>query len=595
LREGRARGGLAFHTFKYSRVIIRKNNWNDRNVGHWELCQCPKMANLGIASDNANPLLLLSMMRTDLYAAILARDYRFDGKFFVAVKSTGIYCRPTCPARPKPQNVEFFPDAISAEKAGYRPCLRCRPESAPLSAAWFGKKAVVQRALKLIARNEFHQSREAEFAARLGMSARHLRRLFEQEIGQTPKQISDNNRLNFARKLIVETDLAVTSVARTAGFHSLRRFNAAFQNRFRRTPSQLRKARFKVGSNGGIDLKLSFRPPYDWASILRFFQTHPIAEVESVGRDFFERVFRIASTVGYFRVQPIPGLPQLNLRVITDDPTVLFEIVSRVRRMFDLDLDPMLIESRFTAVPLLSELYERFPGLRLPGGWDAFETAVASILGQLVSAKQRTQLVGQLIHAYGEPVVHPLSGDEVRLFPRPEVLADCDLIEVKTTLARKEAIREFSRRVASGAISLSEAQDPTAFRRALLTTKGLGPWSSEYISLRAIGDTDAFPRTDLILKRVLALHPGLDLERIKPWRAYAAMYLWKGFAQTLVSKEGRKQYAAVLQGNGIASRQPDAGRKRQGLGRRPLGTRTPKPRESRPTEARFAAPYSAGD
>src|SRR5918999_1180009 len=217
---------------------------------------------------------------TDFYEAMLARDYRFDGKFFVAVKTTGVYCRPICPARPKRQNVEFFPDAASAELAGYRPCLRCRPECAPLSPAWWGKKAVVQRALKLIARNEFHQTNEDQFAGRLGLSGRHLRRLFDEEIGQTPKQIADNNRLNFARKLIVETEMPIMTVARTAGFASLRRFNDAFQRRFRRAPSQLRRLRSKTDSKDGIELKLSFRPPYDWQTLIRFYQSHPIPGVE---------------------------------------------------------------------------------------------------------------------------------------------------------------------------------------------------------------------------------------------------------------------------------------------------------------------------
>jgi AraC family transcriptional regulator of adaptative response / DNA-3-methyladenine glycosylase II len=486
----------------------------------------------------------------DLYEAILARDDRFDGKFMVAVKTTGIYCRPICPARaPKLENVEFFRDAAAAEQAGYRPCLRCRPECAPLSPAWSGKKAVVQRALTLIARNEFHRTNEDEFAARLGMSARHLRRLFEQEIGQTPKQISDNNRLNFARKLIVETDIALMTVAGTAGFRSLRRFNDAFQKRFHRSPSQLRRARLDRDGNDGIALKLSFRLPYDWRTIMRFYQTHLIPGIETAGETFFERIFRVGNTIGSFRVQAMPGAPHLNVRIVTENPKILFNVVSRVRRMFDLDLDPRLIASRFATVPLLAKLYNRFPGLRLPGGWDGFETAVCSILGQLVSAEQRVQLVGQLVRGYGEEIVHPISGEKVRLFPRREILARADLSEVKTTMARKEAIRDFSRRVLSGAISFSKAQDPLAFRKALLETTGVGPWSAEYISLRAIGDTDAFPKTDLILKRALELHPGLDLELIRPWRAYAAIYLWKGFAQTLSKRRRRNKHDAVLQRN----------------------------------------------
>jgi AraC family transcriptional regulator, regulatory protein of adaptative response / DNA-3-methyladenine glycosylase II len=488
----------------------------------------------------------------DFYEALLARDYRFDGKFFVAVKTTGVYCRPICPARPKRENVEFFPDAASAEAAGYRPCLRCRPECAPLSPAWWGKKAVIQRALKLIANNALHHHiNEEEFAERLGMSARHLRRLFNDEIGRTPKQISDANRLNFARRLIVETSVPIMTVARAAGFSSLRRFNAAFKKRFQRAPSRLRRARSKIKSTEGIELKLSFRPPFDWQSLIRFYQFHPIPGVERVVENSVERVFRIEGIVGFLRVQPVDGKPQLKLSVVTEDPRLLFEVVNRIRRMFDLDSDPMLIANSFARLPLLAKLVDRFPGLRVPGGWDPYETAVCSILGQVVSAEQRASLVGELVRGYGEEIFHPVTGAKAYLFPSATVLASSDLHKVRTSVARKEAVRDFSRRVLSGAISLAEAQDPMMFRKALLETKGLGPWSAEYISLRSIGDTDAFPRTDLILKRVLALHPDLDLEVIKPWRSYAAVYLWRGFAQTLSKQKTKKPYHSTLKTNAV--------------------------------------------
>lgn len=292
----------------------------------------------------------------------------------------------------------------------------------------------------------------------------------------------------------------------------------------------------KRDGGDGMLLNLSFRPPYDWQTIIRFYQSHPIPGIERVTENSFERVFRLRNTIGFLRVQAIVGEPQLKVQIVTEDSKLPSEVVSRVRKMFDLDSDPVLIANRFARVPLLARLCDRFPGLRVPRGWDAFETAISSILGQLVSAEQRSNLVGQVVRGYGEEIVHPITGLKARLFPGPEILARSDLTEVKTTVARKEAIRDFSCRVLSGAISLSEAQDPVAFRKTLLATKGLGPWSAEYISLRAIGDTDAFPRTDLILKQVLKLHPDLDLNAIKPWRSYAAIYLWKGFAQTLSKK-----------------------------------------------------------
>jgi AraC family transcriptional regulator, regulatory protein of adaptative response / DNA-3-methyladenine glycosylase II len=303
----------------------------------------------------------------------------------------------------------------------------------------------------------------------------------------------------------------------------------------------VRKARSKACSADGTEINLPFRPPYDWQTIIRFYMSHPIPGVERVTEDSFGRVFRIGNTTGFLQVQAMVDKPQLKLRTVTANSRILFEVVRRVRRMFDLDSDPIRIANCFAQVPVLAKLYDRFPGLRVPRGWDPFETAICSILGQLVSAEQRSRLVAQIVRSYGDEIVHPISGEKTRLFPGPEILAESDLSEVKTTVFRREAIRDFSRRVLSGAISLSENQDPVAFRKALLETKGLGPWSAEYISLRAIGDTDAFPKTDLILKRALKLHGDLDLKPIKPWRSYAAIYLWKEFAQTLSKKKKEKR------------------------------------------------------
>jgi AraC family transcriptional regulator of adaptative response / DNA-3-methyladenine glycosylase II len=284
---------------------------------------------------------------------------------------------------------------------------------------------------------------------------------------------------------------------------------------------------------GGIDIDLPFKSPYDWQTIIRFYQSHVIAGVERVTEECFARVFRIENTTGFVRVCAIPGKQRLKVRITPNDPAIVAEAVRRLRKMFDLDCNPRLIAKRLGTIPLFATLCKRFPGLRLPGGWDPFETAISSILGQLVSARQRTNLIGQLVENYGEEIADPVSGEKTRLFPGAEVLAGSDLSAVGTTVARREAIRGFSRRVLSGAISFAEGQHPAAFRKALLETKGLGPWSAEYISLRAVGDTDAFPKTDLILKRVLELHPDLDLAQLTPWRSYAAIYLWKNFAQTL--------------------------------------------------------------
>jgi AraC family transcriptional regulator of adaptative response / DNA-3-methyladenine glycosylase II len=296
----------------------------------------------------------------------------------------------------------------------------------------------------------------------------------------------------------------------------------------------------------GIELYLPFKPPYDWQAIIQFYQSHPIPGVEWVMDDSFERGFRLGDKVGFVRVRALMAKSQLRVRIVPDDPTITSETVRRVRKMFDLDCDPGLIAKSFEKIPLLARLCRRFPGLRLARGWDFFETAICSILGQLVSAGHRENLISQLVSNYGEEIVDPPTAERTYLFPDAEVLANSDLGAIRTTIARREAIRDFSRRVLSGTISLAEGQDPAAFRQALLETKGLGPWSAEYISLRAGADTDAFPRTDLILKRVLDLHPDLDLERIKPWRSYAATYLWKEFTQSLSRSKRRNQHDALL-------------------------------------------------
>lgn len=293
--------------------------------------------------------------------------------------------------------------------------------------------------------------------------------------------------------------------------------------------SQTRRTR----RTDGVEVDLPFKSPYDWRSIIRFYQSHSIPGVERVTDDSFARAFRLDDTFGFVRVRAIAGRPRLKVRIVAYDPGVVPEALRRVRKMFDLDCTPSLIAKSFASIPLFATLYRRFPGLRLPRGWDPFETAVCAILGQLVSAPQRANLIGQLVSNYGEEIAEPSSGQKTRLFPGAEMLARSDLSAVRTTVARREAIREFSRRVLSGAISLSDGQDPATFRKSLREIRGLGPWSAEYISLRAIGDTDAFPKTDLILKRVLDLHPDLDLTQIQPWRSYAAIYLWKQFAEAL--------------------------------------------------------------
>jgi len=479
------------------------------------------------------------------YKAMLSKDYRFDGKFFVGVKTTMIYCRPICPARPQRKNIIFFQDATSAEKAGYRPCLRCHPEFSPLSPAWSGKSAVIQRALRIIAQYGIVDD-EDTFAEQFGVSARHLRRLFKDEIGLTPKQISDNNRLNFAHKLIVETNICISTAALTVGFTSLRRFNDAFKKRYHHAPSNMRKKSYlRASSLKSITLKLPYRPPLDWLSLIDYFQRHPIPHVEQANEDCYERIFKTEKSTGFFRVEPDQNQAWLNLSIYSDDSKSLFDVVNRVRKMFDLDSDPLLIANQFESSQLLSALWKKWPGLRLARGWDAFETAICTLLGQGVSIEYASKLAGQLVLHYGEEVYHPLTQEKWFIFPSAKILMNASLNEIKTTQSRKTAIRELSRKIFNKKIILSEAQDSELLKNALTQVKGIGRWSAEYICLRALGDTNAFPATDLILERAIKLNSDVDFNQIMPWRGYSAIYLWKNYAQIL-SRKGGKSHGTLL-------------------------------------------------
>ncbi len=473
------------------------------------------------------------------YKAYSSRDARFDGKFFCAVKTTKNYCRPICPAKPKRENVEFFSNAFEAESAGYRPCLRCRPECAPGSGGWLGKNATVKRCLSLIENRAMYDKNEEEFAALLGMSARHLRRLFEDELGQTPKQISDANRLNFARKLIVETNLSITEIALTSGFTSIRRFNEAFKKRFERSPSEIRKIKV-LNTNDKFILRLSFRPPFDYEGLLSFYHNHLVSHLEEVDSKSYERIFKIDGQVGAVKVTQDKLKNELILEISKAEPKSLFQIVQRVRNLFDVDSDPLLLEETFSQTPVMKKLCLKYPGLRFPRSWDSFESAICTILGQLVSVKQAKSLVKELIENYGEAIVHPLTGKTVYLFPSAEVLMNANLEKVRTTQARRESIRLFSQAVFQGEIDLSQNQDTEIFKEKILKIKGIGQWTAEYIALRALGDTNAYPSTDLVLKRVGAKMKNLKLDLLHPWRGYVAFYLWREFAGSPLNKKNKK-------------------------------------------------------
>ena len=421
------------------------------------------------------------------YEAAVARDHRFDGRFFTAVRTTRLYCRPICPGRAKRENVEFFRHAAGAEVAGYKPCLRCRPEDAPKNA------------------------------------------------GPGHADSASIGRLDFSRKLVVETDLPLETIARVWSFRSFEEFEAAFEARFRRPPGALRRSRTE-DADGDAVLLLPYRPPLDWKALLGYYRDHLIHGLDGVGGDYYERVFELGGGVGWFCIEPDSASPRLRLRVVADDPGVLPEVHRRVRRMFDLDADPMDVGERFASHPVLGPLWGGRPGLRIGRGWDPFEVSVCTILGQLVSVTQVRALIRQLVEGHGRIAAHPITGEPVRLFPSPEVLASAGLDQVRTSQSRKQAIRALSGLVASGLLGLGG--DAGEIKRRLLSLPGIGPWTSEYIGLRALGDADAFPGTDLVLKRALASNAGIELDSIRPWRGYAAACLWASHPASSAPKRG---------------------------------------------------------
>ena len=480
--------------------------------------------------------------REACYRAFQSRDLRFDGLVFVGVTSTGIYCRPICPARsPKFENCRYFSSAAAAQEAGFRPCLRCRPESAPDLASWRGTSNTVSRALALITDGALDGDEDGveTLAERLGVGGRQLRRLFLQHLGASPIAVAQTRRVLFAKQLIHETQMPMAEVALAAGFGSVRRFNEIFRDLFHRPPSALRRktSAGHAGVEAGVTLRLSYRPPYDWDSMLAHLQARAIPGVEVVANGSYRRTVELGGFAGSVEVTHLPQ--RQSLVVTTHFPNVssLPAIVTRVRRLFDVGADIETIGAHLSCDPLLAPLVARRPGLRAPGGWDGFELAVRAILGQQVSVIAARKLAGQLVALHGKTAsktcgTHP---NLSYLFPAPECLAHADLSGLGMPRARRAALK---------ALAEAAVADPDLFRplgtiqeaiTRLRTIRGVGEWTAQYIALRALRETDAFPASDIGLLRGAAVIDGarptpaglLDrAEPWRPWRAYAAQHLW---------------------------------------------------------------------
>lgn len=466
------------------------------------------------------------MKKEDIYfKAMQARDFRFDGKFFVGVKTTGIYCRPICPAKPLRENIEFYPSQIDAENAGYRPCMRCRPESAPMSPVWIGKSAVVQRAIKVLNSQELLDFNEESFAEQFGVSARHLRRLFTEEVGKTPKQLSFENRLNLSRKLIVETNMPITDIAFAAGFASIRRFNDAFKERFKKSPREIRRT--KDSKNNEIIISLSYRPPFDFEGLLKSYQAHQIGNLEWFTNDSMFRVIHFNRKVGLINITNDSKNSCLKLKIDFPDTSAIHQIVSRVRKLFDLDSDPVLVANALEQVPVFKKQLQKNPGIRLPSGWEPFEIAISTILGQLVSIERGRSLIYDLINITGSDSGITANNISVKLFPTPQEIITADLGSLKTTKMRKQTLIQFSQAIMDKKISLDMTQDVDQFIKNVQTIKGIGPWTAQYMALKVLRDTNSFPETDLILARAMSKIEKENIEKISPWKGYAAALLWK--------------------------------------------------------------------
>src|SRR5579883_1882620 len=409
--------------------------------------------------------------------ARLARDARFDGRFFIGVTSTGIYCRPICPApAAKEANVRYFPSAAAAAEAGFRPCMRCRPEASPGTPAWLGASSTVSRALKLIGESALDEAGVDDLAERLGVGSRHLRRLFLKYLGATPVAVAQTRRVHFAKKLIDETSLPMTQIAMAAGFGSIRRFNATFQNLYQRTPRELRKASRFAGAQeaGSYTFRIGYRPPYDWNSTIAFLAARAIPGVETVTPDEYRRTIRVDGRAGTIAVRPIAN-HSLELQIRYPDPAALFRIVERVRGIFDAGADPSEISRSFRRDARLGPLVRAYPGLRVPGCWDGFEMTVRAILGQQVSVKGASTMTGRVAAAFG------VETEDGVLFPRAEDLAEADLTKVGVTRARAASIRGLAAATARGEISFQGSLDPEEFEKSITHLSGIGPWTAQYV------------------------------------------------------------------------------------------------------------------
>jgi AraC family transcriptional regulator of adaptative response / DNA-3-methyladenine glycosylase II len=472
-----------------------------------------------------NALMLLDS--NQCYRALLTHDARFDGRFFVGVSTTRVYCRPVCTARtPHRENCRYFPSAAAAEAGGFRPCLRCRPELAPGYATVDANRRLAQSAAGLIEDGRLTDARLPDVAGALGVTDRHLRRVFQEEFGVSPIEYAQTQRLLLAKRLLTDTDMAVIDVAMASGFASLRRFNHLFRTRYRLTPAELRRRSPARAPGDRLAFDLAYRPPYDWEAMLAFLEYRAIAGVEATAKRAYVRSVRIGKVSGWISVAPSTRRSALRVTVSASLAGVIPQLLSRVKHLFDLASHPDEIAAT------LGELAEAHPGLRLPGAVDGFEVAVRAILGQQVTVKAASTIAARFATAFGEPIETPHAAITT-LFPTPAAIAALDPSEIARhgiIASRARAIVALAKAVDGGAIRLEPSAPVEATVAALEDLPGVGPWTAQYIAMRALAWPDAFPHPDVAVLKAMKRKGAAALaaaESWRPWRAYAVLHLWK--------------------------------------------------------------------
>jgi AraC family transcriptional regulator of adaptative response / DNA-3-methyladenine glycosylase II len=459
----------------------------------------------------------------DCYRAVQGRDRRFDGRFVTAVRTTGIYCRPSCPAQtPKRQNIRFYPRPAAAAAAGFRACKRCRPDAAPGSREWDVRADLAARALRGIESGVVDDDGVPGLARRLAVSERHLHRVLVTEIGVGPLALARTRRAQTARMLIEHTDLSLATVAFSAGFASVRQFNDVMRDEFGCPPGELRRSKKPPGEAvGTLTVRLQHRSPYAAAPLLEWLAARAIEGVEEVDETGYRRVMGS----GVVELRPQPDAGHVVARLDVDDVTAVAAVVARCRRLFDLDADPVAVDETLGGDPLLAPSVAAWPGLRVPGAVDGFELAVRAVLGQQVSVRAARTFAGRLVQQCGTPLATS-RGTLTHAFPTADAVAHADLRGVGLTGSRERTLRALATEVAAGRLVLDPLADRDETRGRLLALPGVGPWTVEYVAMRALGDPDAFPDTDLVLRRALGRRGPAETDAWRPWRAYAAMHLW---------------------------------------------------------------------